>query len=117
MVSPPAKSKTPRPVVGSNAVDLLRTRRAGPVAPRRDAERKRHPSCHKLNCRPGLEPGPYRVVLSEKSRWPELPHRPVAMGPGSRFARPGRADYYTAAVVTPPSTTMLWPVMKLEASE
>ena len=24
---------------------------------------------------------------------------------------------YTAAVVTPPSTTMVWPVMKVEASE
>ena len=28
-----------------------------------------------------------------------------------------RIDGYTAAVVTPPSTTMVWPVMKLEASE
>src|SRR5947207_2350368 len=28
-----------------------------------------------------------------------------------------REENYTAAVVTPPSTTMVWPVMKLEASE
>jgi hypothetical protein len=27
------------------------------------------------------------------------------------------AESYTAAVVTPPSTTMVWPVMKLDASE
>jgi hypothetical protein len=26
-------------------------------------------------------------------------------------------DAYTAAVVTPPSMTMVWPVMKVEASE
>jgi hypothetical protein len=31
--------------------------------------------------------------------------------------RPGHEIIYTAAVVTPPSTTMVWPVMKLEASE
>jgi hypothetical protein len=29
----------------------------------------------------------------------------------------GRVRNYTAAVVTPPSTTMVWPVMKLDASE
>jgi hypothetical protein len=28
-----------------------------------------------------------------------------------------REDNYTAAVVTPPSMTMVWPVMKVEASE
>ena len=28
-----------------------------------------------------------------------------------------REENYTDAVVTPPSTTMVWPVMKLEASE
>ena len=37
-------------------------------------------------------------------------------------ARPSPArgrgrDVYTDAVVTPPSTTMVWPVMKVEASE
>jgi hypothetical protein len=30
--------------------------------------------------------------------------------------RPGHETAYTDAVVTPPSTTMVWPVMKLEAS-
>jgi hypothetical protein len=29
----------------------------------------------------------------------------------------GREESYADAVVTPPSTTMVWPVMKLEASE
>ena len=29
----------------------------------------------------------------------------------------GRVKNHTEAVVTPPSTTMVWPVMKLEASE
>ncbi len=29
----------------------------------------------------------------------------------------GRGKNHAAAVVTPPSTTMVWPVMKLEASE
>ena len=28
-----------------------------------------------------------------------------------------KAILYAAAVVTPPSTTMVWPVMKVEASE
>ena len=27
------------------------------------------------------------------------------------------SELYVAAVVTPPSTTMVWPVMKVEASE
>jgi len=40
--------------------------------------------------------------------------KPVILGPG---ARPRRHLGYTAAVVTPPSTTMVWPVMKVEASE
>ena len=34
-----------------------------------------------------------------------------------RHARGRREKIYTAAVVTPPSTTMVWPVMKLDASE
>ena len=34
-----------------------------------------------------------------------------------RKARGGGEEAYTDAVVTPPSTTMVWPVMKLEASE
>ncbi|OIQ63802.1 hypothetical protein GALL_546550 [mine drainage metagenome] len=42
-----------------------------------------------------------RATLSHKGR-----------GKGS-----ARNAGYTAAVVTPPSTTMVWPVMKLEASE
>ena len=29
----------------------------------------------------------------------------------------GEENAYVAAVVTPPSTTMVWPVMKVEASE
>jgi len=37
------------------------------------------------------------------------------MGPGVR--RDDRGTNYTAAVVTPPSITMVWPVMKVEASE
>ena len=41
-------------------------------------------------------------------------------GYGSRVAPtslPGTTGGYAAAVVTPPSTTMVWPVMKVEASE
>jgi hypothetical protein len=33
------------------------------------------------------------------------------------LAWPGRQETYTPAVVTPPSTTMVCPVMKLDASE
>jgi hypothetical protein len=40
------------------------------------------------------------------------------MGPGSRPGRHWRRRAgYADAVVTPPSTTMVWPVMKVEASE
>ena len=35
----------------------------------------------------------------------------------SRKGRRVRKGSYTDAVVTPPSTTMVWPVMKLDASE
>src|SRR5271156_3166360 len=51
---------------------------------------------------------------------------PPRRSSGRRFASPGRVDppppgegeeNHTDAVVTPPSTTMVWPVMKLEASE
>jgi hypothetical protein len=36
---------------------------------------------------------------------------------GSLRSQGRQKDVYTDAVVTPPSTTMVWPVMKLEASE
>jgi len=42
------------------------------------------------------------------------------MGPGVRrddALREFLPESYTDAVVTPPSTTMVWPVMKVEASE
>jgi len=42
------------------------------------------------------------------------------MGPGSRAGTTedrAQRETYGAAVVTPPSTTIVWPVMKVEASE
>jgi hypothetical protein len=49
-----------------------------------------------------------RTELAEKAPHPDpLPAR----------AGRGSGGSYTAAVVTPPSTTMVWPVMKVEASE
>jgi hypothetical protein len=45
----------------------------------------------------------------------------AAPRPGHEAASPSPASesgkHHTDAVVTPPSTTMVWPVMKLEASE
>jgi hypothetical protein len=43
------------------------------------------------------------------------PH-PPSLCEGTLPRKRERGDY-TDAVVTPPSTTMVWPVMKLEASE
>ena len=45
--------------------------------------------------------------------------RTMVMGPGLRRDDEGRREptAYTDAVVTPPSITMVWPVMKVEASE
>ena len=37
--------------------------------------------------------------------------------PGALRVGRGGGEAYADAVVTPPSTTMVWPVMKLEASE
>ena len=38
-------------------------------------------------------------------------------GIASTLPSPGEGRNHADAVVTPPSTTMVWPVMKLEASE
>ncbi|SFH84806.1 hypothetical protein SAMN05216525_102247 [Bradyrhizobium sp. Gha] len=46
--------------------------------------------------------------------YPPLQGRPEE---GKRSGPASGARPYTAAVVTPPSITMVWPVMKLEASE
>jgi hypothetical protein len=44
------------------------------------------------------------------------PTRLALLGTLPRKRERGRSDH-TDAVVTPPSTTMVWPVMKLDASE
>ena len=44
----------------------------------------------------------------------ESPTRLASLG---TLPRKREREYYAEAVVTPPSTTMVWPVMKVEASE
>jgi len=46
----------------------------------------------------------------------EGPH-PAGLRPAILPRKRERVRNYTAAVVTPPSTTMVWPVMKVDASE
>jgi hypothetical protein len=48
----------------------------------------------------------------------QTPHPSAMLRIASTLSHKGRGEEnYTDAVVTPPSTTMVWPVMKLEASE
>src|SRR6185312_1701031 len=77
---------------------------------------------YKFRCRPGLEPGPITtgrhlgVRRSHSLRqytglWLWVPAR-------AHFVRlAGTTAIYAEAVVTPPSTTIVCPVMKVEASE
>jgi hypothetical protein len=49
---------------------------------------------------------------------PFTPHwRSKALTPTLSPQERGEGETYAEAVVTPPSTTMVWPVMKVEASE
>src|SRR5262249_25341508 len=71
---------------------------------------------HKLRCRPGLEPGP----ITTGFHLTKIVEHRISADSTTRYGSwlsPGRQQSYTAAVVTPPSTTMVWPVMKVEASE
>jgi hypothetical protein len=51
------------------------------------------------------------------SEFAEAPPTPDPSPPRAMRVGGGEKKPYGAAVVTPPSTTMVWPVMKLEASE
>src|SRR6202142_172953 len=64
-----------------------------------------------------------RTAPKLRDRHPTPPRIPRSLSSGGAWRRPvgfmqGRVSKaYTDAVVTPPSTTMVWPVMKLDASE
>src|SRR4051812_11641707 len=74
-----------------------------------------------IRCRPCERRDPYAVSLdlTKDVDEPTQPKGQRRMGPCVRRddGERGFRERYTEAVVTPPSTTMVCPVMKLEASE
>jgi hypothetical protein len=60
---------------------------------------------------PGIKPG-----MTDQDERCRLERINVTLPGRINVTLPGGSNY-TDAVVTPPSTTMVWPVMKVEASE
>jgi hypothetical protein len=59
-----------------------------------------------------------RVGVGALSAWESAEAAPTRLALlGTLPRKREREETYADAVVTPPSTTMVWPVMKLEASE
>src|SRR5690348_5710657 len=70
-------------------------------------------ACSEAECEPGWGDPSTRTPFE----WRDCHPTPPLISFASTLPLQGRVRSHTDAVVTPPSTTMVWPVMKVEASD